>query len=112
MGIATVTILAFGVIFFIFCIVFIINYKKLDEKKAYWFAIPSLILAVWSFSTSWMWFYYFCLYLSIPAFLISFILLIMAMRFKIKTSFLRIIIGLYIATLMFSISSAVFFNII
>lgn len=110
MGLTGFTVVAFS-IFLVGALLMIIGHKNAAvNKKFFWFAIPSLILAIWALCTSWMWFYYFCLYISLPAWILSILLLLIASQFEKEKRLFRIVIGTQIAVLLLGFLSAGFFG--
>ncbi|OUS10515.1 hypothetical protein A9Q93_12790 [Nonlabens dokdonensis] len=108
-----------GNIAVIFCICisvlgisFYIKTKNPSQNTFYLFSIPSIILAVFALCTSWIWLYYFCLYISMPALLLSILSGFMAYKIDSKNKAIKVIIGLQMAAIVFALLGALFFNII
>ncbi|WP_397301177.1 hypothetical protein [Nonlabens ulvanivorans] len=112
MGILTTTILVFIGIAILFIIIFAMSGHEKKTSQFYWFAIPSLLLAFWALITSWLWFYYFCMYLSLPALFLSSILVSMTSRLNREHCINKIIIGIQLGAITIGFLSAIFFDVI
>jgi hypothetical protein len=110
MGITGLIIAVFIVIVIIASVTFFVAKKAPEHKTFYWLAIPSLIIAIWALCTSWMWFYYASLYLSLPALIVSVILILIATRFKTDKRLLKITIGVQAGVIVLGFLSALFFG--
>ena len=75
-------------------------------------AIPfvTAILATWSLITSWMWFYYFNLVLSVPALLIALALNFWAKRKKLDEKLVKLNWYIIAASFLLSIISLIYFR--
>lgn len=111
MGITGLTIVGFIIIALLAVGIFLITKKAPEYKTFYWLAIPSLITAIWALCTSWIWIYYACLYLSLPALLISVILLLIAIRFKTDKRLLKTTICVQVGVVVLGFLSALFFGV-
>lgn len=112
MGIVGNIAVVFCIILAVLGITFFIKTKEPSNNSYHFFAVPSIILAVFALCTSWMWLYYFCLYVSLPALFLSMISGYMAYKINASNKIIKVIIGLQILALVFFILGALFFNII
>jgi hypothetical protein len=112
MGITAYISIVFCLTLSILGILFFNKGQKPSSSSLYFFTIPSIIFAVLAMSTSWIWLYYFCLYISLPALLISIISGFMVYKIDNNNRMLKIIVGLQIVAVVLSIMGAFFFNII
>lgn len=112
MGITGLTTVVFIIIVIMGGIIHLATNKAPEYKTFYWLAIPSLLIAIWALCTSWMWFYYACLYLSLPALIISVILILIARRFKTDQRLLKVTIGVQIGVVVLGVVSALFFGVL
>lgn len=85
--------------------------KSLDSKLQL-YQISIIILAPYTLITGLLWFYYFTLVLCLPFFVLQLLFTIQFYRLNPSNKMNRLFIGLAISTVVFSISSALFFGII
>ena len=112
MGITGFTVVVFIILIAVFGIIYFGSKKATGNRKAMWFGIPAILFAIWSLTTCWMWFYYFCLYLSLPALVISLVFFIIARSHGLSKESIRLLMILYVAIFLLTLASALFFNII
>ena len=75
--------------------------------------VPAIVsaLSAWSFFTSWLWFYLFNLYLSLPVFLLALVLHLYTVRKNLNPKLIRINTALLIATILMGFVSFLYFDI-
>ncbi|UZR97707.1 hypothetical protein [Chondrinema litorale] len=108
MGLVIWLILSFNIIalsiFFIF--------KDLNETRSIQIiSTITMCLAIWSFCTSWLWFYYFNLVLSLPVFLLGILFNTWLTYKKIAQKIVKINWIIFSATILLAAYSYYFFDI-
>jgi presenilin-like A22 family membrane protease len=106
-GFLTVIIICFTLL----SVLIIVLHRKQVIKIDTVLPVVASILGVWAFCTSWFWFYYFNVFISLPAFVIAFVLNTFSQHKGYNQRLIRVNWLLMTATLCLAILSYLYFDI-